>query len=191
MHVIQIINQTSDYWTLPRKTQFHHIIAQYVTKMVKFEQSRIIRANLYTLLGDPYSQEKFNICTDSDLMNCRLSDGQITTLRYISSLVNEDDTLDNNLQRLSKVSGIGPWTIKSIRLMLTDDNSIFLYEDYYIRCRLAELYGISKITIPHARTIGLCWGNYQSLLSKFLWRIKPGGILKIMLGETLCRDDFL
>lgn len=74
--------------------------------------------------------------------------------------------------------------------MLTNDN-IFLYEDSYIRGRLAELYNVDKLTQAQARDIGLAWGEYQSYLSKFLWRIKKSGIQKIKMQIPLLREDFL
>jgi 3-methyladenine DNA glycosylase/8-oxoguanine DNA glycosylase len=189
--MIQIIESTREYWTLPVKTQFHHIVSQYVTKMVRFSESRKIRKNLYLLLGDPYSQDIFNSSSSEDLIRCNLSNEQIITLRYISSIINEREDLEVNLQRLSLIKGVGPWTIKSIRLMMTNDNTIFLYEDSYIRDRLAELYNLDKLTQTQAKEIALKWENYQSCLSKFLWRIKKSGIQKIKAGIILTKGDFL
>lgn len=189
--MLQIIENTREYWQLPVKTQFHHIVSQYVTKMVKFSISQKIRRNLYLLLGDPYNQEVFNNSLDYNLRQCNLSNEQIITLRYISSIINENDNLEVNLQRLSLVQGVGSWTIKSIRLMMTNDNTIFLYEDSYIRDRLAELYNLNKLTQTQAKEIGTKWEIYQSYLSKFLWRIKKSGVQKIKLGILLTREDFL
>jgi 3-methyladenine DNA glycosylase/8-oxoguanine DNA glycosylase len=190
-YVINTMANTTEYWMLVKKTKFHHCIAQYVTKMVKFKQSQIIRRDLYGILGDPYSQDKFNTCSDAELIKCGLSEEQIATLRYISSLINESEDLETNLQRLSQVRGVGPWTLKSIRLMLSDDTHIFLYEDSYIRTRLAELYGVTSLSQSQAKNIALAWCEYQSYLSKFLWRIKKSGITKIKLQMPLLKEDFL
>lgn len=125
----------------------------------------------------------------------------INILRLISSLVNENDSLDENLDRLKQIKGVGPWTLKSIRLMLnTSDSissgdrrngSIFLYEDSWVRSRLKELYGLQSLSTSQAKKIGLEWANYQTCLSKFLWRIKPSGIQKIRSKLLLSRDDFV
>lgn len=194
-YVLSVINDTIEYWNLPVKSQFHHCIAQYVTKMVKFSQSQKIRRNLYVLLGDPYSQQVFNNSSNQELINCGLNEEQITTLKYISSIIDEQDTLDNNLERLSKVVGVGPWTINSIRLMMSNINNkeeqIFLYEDSYIRTRLSELYGMKTLTQSNAKKIGSAWNQYQTILSKFLWRVKKEGIQKLTMQIPLTRNDFL
>jgi 3-methyladenine DNA glycosylase/8-oxoguanine DNA glycosylase len=190
-YVVNVIVNTSQYWNLPAKTQFHHCIAQYVTKMVKFNVSQKIRRNLYLLLGDPYDKYKFDNSSNQDLINCGLNQEQITTLKYISSIIDEQDTLDNNLERLSKVVGFGHWTIKSIRLMMSTNEQIFLYEDSYIRTRLSELYGMKTLNQANAKKIGSAWNQYQSILSKFLWRIKKEGIQKLTMQISLTRDDFL
>ena len=193
-YVLSIMNITTEYWNLAAKTQFHHCIAQYVTKMVKFSQSQKIRKNLYLLLGDPYDKYKFDNSSNQELANCGLNEEQITTLKYISSIIDEQDTLDNNLERLSKVNGIGPWTIKSIRLLIIPVNGndqIFLYEDSYIRKRLSELYGMKTLTQANAKKIGSAWNQYQSMFSKFLWRIKKEGIQKLTMQMPLTQDDFL
>jgi 3-methyladenine DNA glycosylase/8-oxoguanine DNA glycosylase len=190
-NIIEVMVQTQNYWNIQGKTLFHHAIAQYVTQKQKFYVSRVIRAKLYDLLGDPYDQDTFNASSNEDLTKCELTSNQITTLRNVSSVINEEETLEVNLNRLMKVSGMGPWTIKSIRLMLTNDNSIFLYEDYYIRSRLGELYNIKLLSPLQAKDIGLKWGMYQSSLSKFLWRIKTSGIEKIKSQTPLVKEDFL
>lgn len=189
-YILSVIYNTVEYWKLPVKSQFHHCIAQYVTKMVKFTESQKIRRNLYLLLGDPYSQNVFNNCLDQDLSKCGLNFEQITTLRTISNIIKEEDTLDNNLSRLQLIKGVGVWTIKSIRLMFGNDN-IFLYEDSYIRNRLAELYNMKSLNQSEAKQIGLAWNQYQNILSKFLWRIKKEGIQKLTMQIPLTREDFL
>lgn len=190
----RVIESTRAWWELPRKTQFHHILSQYITKMVRFSVSRKIRSNLYALLGDPYSQSLFNAILRDNvqcLLSCGLNNEQIDTLRIISNLVDEKDCLDNNLERISGIVGVGAWTLKSIRLILDSDSDIFLYEDSYIRSRLAELYGVSSLTPTKAKQIGLEWTHRQTDLSKFLWRIKKSGTDKIRRNAELERDDFL
>lgn len=190
-NIIDVVNKTREYWMIKRKTQFHHIIAQYITKMIRFTESQKIRRNLYELLGDPYNKEIFDKCNDNELIKCGLSLQQIITLRNISNLINEKDTIDDNLQRIYKIKGVGTWTIKSIRLILTDDHDIFLHEDSYIRSRLAELYNLNSLTLTQAKDIGYSWHQYRSTISMFLWRIKKAGIEKIKSGEILLREDFL
>lgn len=75
-NIVKVIQNTSEYWNLPSKTQFHHAIAQYVTQMVRFNQSRQIRSKLYLLLGDPYSQMLFNSISNDKLFECGLSYNQ-------------------------------------------------------------------------------------------------------------------
>lgn len=190
-NLIDVMNNTWEYWYIQGKTLFHHAISQYVTQKVSFKISQRIRSKLYNLLGNPYNQDTFNSLSNTSLYRCGLCNEQIIGLRNISDIIKEEDSLDVNLLRLKGINGVGDWTIKSIRLMMTDDTSIFLYEDKYIRSRLAELYNRQSLTGNQAKNIGISWGQNQSNLSKFFWRIKTSGIEKIKNNIALTKEDFL
>jgi 3-methyladenine DNA glycosylase/8-oxoguanine DNA glycosylase len=95
----------------------------------------------------------------------------------------------------SKIKGIGPWTLKALKVIHEPDGDVFLVEDYYIRQRLSELKGLGKTcTASAAKKLAresTEWAGNLTMISNFLWRIKSSGIQKIIDCEPLDRDDFL
>ena len=199
LSLIDIINETQSFWdVLPPKPLFHAAISQFVTKRVRFSQSRLIRRKMYVLLGDPYDVNILrNNITDNDLKAIGLSSDQIVSIREIANL---PDPL--TLESLSTIRGVGPWVLKSTQLLTeTDQENIYLEEDFWIRSRLGECFNLNKVpTICQARKLllnnvdssGL--SSSGSKITRFLWRIKPSGTLKIAKyghNAKLNKDDFI
>ncbi len=215
--LLTVAEETRAWWQLPVKTTFHHVVSQVVTQMVAFSISRKIRASLYTLLGDPYDQSKFDACSDEELREqAGLQLKQIQLLRNVSDYLHRENgseaktnigalTVHGDHQHLvarnsprvvlglSALKGIGPWTVKSCLLMLRlDDDDLFLSEDAYIRARLSELLSCSRpLTRTKAAELAKQWSPRQSTVSRFLWRVKPGGVVKLKSNIPLTRQDFL
>ena len=195
--MLQTIKSTERWWSLEPKTLFHHAISQFVTQLVSFKRSQLIRKNLYLILGDPYDQNIFNRTPDSELIRIGITHNQIVTLRQVSVIINTTDTVSNNLERLRLIHGIGPWTIKSIILMLRAPGweKINLYEDAYIRNRLKELTRSSTMTQGDAKKlINIICENTEyhcGICSMFLWRITSNGINNLHAGNQLGESDFI
>lgn len=194
MNILGIILSNKNFWDLESKTLFHHAVSQYLTQLVSFNQSRVIRGKLYKMLGNPYSQDIFNNSPDKIFKDIGLNDNQIPKLRQISSMVINNDNDDNNLIRLSQLSGIGPWTIKSIKLMKRCQgwHNIILEEDSYIRNRIAELCNVKSITPGLTRQciINTFPAEYYGIVSLFFWRVTSVGISNMLKGNRLTKDDF-
>jgi 3-methyladenine DNA glycosylase/8-oxoguanine DNA glycosylase len=191
-----IIEETKEWWLLPSKTFFHHAIAQYITQMISFKQSRVIRRKLYEFLGDPYNKNLFDSIPYNKLLNIGINNDQIIKLREISHNIIETDSHQDNLLRLSYILGIGPWTIKSIQLMLRSEGyeSMILFEDAYIRNRLKELCEKDNITPSLANKLIQQLANNSKNVgaySLFLWRITPEGIQNLKLQKRLQETDFI
>jgi hypothetical protein len=78
--VLNIANETKEYWNLPVKPLFHAAISQFITKIIRFQESRKIRSNLYKLLGYPYNSNKFDLLLDSQLISIGVPENYIKYL---------------------------------------------------------------------------------------------------------------
>jgi 3-methyladenine DNA glycosylase/8-oxoguanine DNA glycosylase len=192
-----ILDKTKNFWSLSTKTFFHHAVSQYVTQKIRFEQSRRIRAKLYAVLGDPYDQNAFNKLSDIEYNNLGLNSEQIKTLRIISANINISDDNEHNLDRLQKITGIGPWTIKSIQLTcrMNGWEQLTLEEDSYIRKRLSEIYDLNSLTTVRAKKLIIVLSSTHQVttgeICLFMWRLKSSGIINLKQGHILTQTDFL
>jgi 3-methyladenine DNA glycosylase/8-oxoguanine DNA glycosylase len=191
-----VILSTEQFWILESKTLFHHIVSQYVTQLVSFKQSRIIRQNLYNILQNPYNQNIFNSLTDEELLSSGINSKQLDVLKHVSLIV-DNNNINGSLIKLRELKGIGDWTIKSTILMLkyTEWEQINLFEDAYIRNRIKELYNLKSITPSKAKELIISLSETNStsvgICSLFLWRINSSGIQHLKEKIPLIETDFI
>lgn len=186
----ELISPYESFFTLPPKTLFHNLISLIISQKIRFGQGRKIRQQLYSLLNtDEYTPNGLNSLSDDTLKSIGLSDDKINCIRAILGL--EDLTLD----RAAQIKGIGPWTIKALSILTNGSNDIFLSEDYWIRQRFSELIQSSKILTSRQLENYIAkfpnWVGQKTLISRFLWRIKPEGIMALLNSESLTREHFL
>jgi 3-methyladenine DNA glycosylase/8-oxoguanine DNA glycosylase len=184
------IKNTNKYWLLPQKSLFHNTISLLTSQKIKFSESRNIRKKLYELNQEQneYSIKIFENLTNKDFIKCGISNNIIEIIKNVIEL--EKNKL-LTIEKLENLKGIGPWTIKSLKIMNNFDNNIFLYEDYWIRQRLSELVKSNKIlTQSECKKIFINSTNCSEI-SMFLWRIKKSGTFQIINNLELTKDNFL
>lgn len=179
--LLELIIKTIEYWNLPSKTLFHHAISQFLTQKIRFETSRKIRKGLYEILGDPYDANKLEKITPVERNRLCLTEKQLLTMYEIKKACLDDDPIT----KLSGIPGIGSWTIDSIKLMMNLDPDISLLSDSWIRSRISEYTSTDPYIFMDQYK-----GN-RSIVSKFFWRIKPSGVIKLKRKVELIRDDFV
>lgn len=188
--ITEYMNKTNKYWMLKPKSLFHNTISLLTSQKIKFSESRAIRKKLYELNEnkDEYCPNIFSNLTSTNFKNCGLADNIIESMFKVIKLEKNNALTITNLE---EIKGIGPWTIKSLKIMNNLDDNIFLYEDYWIRQRVSELLKSEKI-LSQANCKKL-FSNSQHLsdISRFLWRINSNGTIKMLNGEELIKNDFI
>lgn len=184
------MNVTKEYWTLKPKTLFHNAISLLTSQKIKFSESRAIRKKLYELNEnrEEYCPKIFSNLKFDNFKNCGLEDNIINSMFEVIGLEKSNNLTIENLQ---KIKGVGPWTIKSLKIMNDLDDNVFLFEDYWIRQRLTEIAKSYKIlTQSECKKYVI---NYKNLsdVSRFLWRINKSGTRKILNNQELCKEDFV
>ena len=206
LYLNDILNYTKQYWDIHSQyTLFHHLISLIISQKIRFETGRKIRQNLYRYLnlefGSSITAPQIRQLTDLDFQRICISNDKVRIIRTIltqipdfewnKTITKGFDTIteiDATFNSLQKISGIGPWTISSLKIMLYSSiySNILLTSDKWIAARISELRPELKNVVNQS--------NYAvnlSEVSKFLWRIKPDGIRKFNAGIMLGREDFL
>lgn len=187
--LLNISKETELYWRQPERSLIHNAISCVISMRIPFKKSREIRQKIYTSIGKEgkveITRDNFKF-KDKTLLSYGLSNEQI---RIIREILNNDI---KTIKDLTKIKGIGIWTVKAIKILMNVDPDISLEQDYYIRNNLTLLYGYKKVmTETEARKILQTWRGNRTQISYMLWRLKPEGIMKIFEEQKLDKYDFI
>jgi 3-methyladenine DNA glycosylase/8-oxoguanine DNA glycosylase len=195
--LLKLSGETKQWWLQPTRSLLHNAISCVISMRIKFEKSREIRQKIYNSIGKEgkveITKENFKF-KNQTLCEYGLSTEQIRIIREILTFDNKKSENKEQLtiKDLTKIKGIGVWTIKAVKILMNEDLDVSLEQDYYIRKMLSELYGYKKvITETEARKILQTWNGNRSQISYFLWRLKFESIEKILENVKLERHDFL
>ena|SRR3989338_4927616 len=184
------MDATTDFWSIPTKSLFHNLISLLVSQRIRFAKSREIRKQLYGLNDNfsEYDSSKLSMVSRDQYRDLGLTDNLISAIFEVISLEQANNL---NLNTISDLKQVGPWTVKALRILNYNSDDDFLFEDYWIRQRVSELFGF-KTVITSAVCADLVnhWKN-KSNMSRFFWRIKDTGISKIKSDRLLDRNDFV
>jgi len=185
----KIIKETKSLWELPKKSLFHHTIGLIIGQKIKMDLAREIRKNLYIFVNkDEYHHDDLIKITDHEWHKICMNDLQkINIIKRILKLGNKMQLTD-----LTKVAGIGDWTIKSLKVLCDQDDDIFLGEDYWIRSKLKILFDLPKVpTISEANKLSGKFIGKKSTITKFLWRLTNQGAIALKNNQVLKEEHFL
>jgi 3-methyladenine DNA glycosylase/8-oxoguanine DNA glycosylase len=78
---------------------------------------------------------------------------------------------DDLVARLTKIHGIGPWTVHMLLIFTLGRPDVFPIGDFAIRKAICQLYRAGEPIAPSEMlTIAEKWSPYRSLASWYLWR---------------------
>lgn len=188
-HVINEMKKTRKFWTMPKKNKLHWIVSLIISQGIPFEQGRIIRIKLYEKLNKyDLDYDTLIKMTDDDWNEIMTNKFKIKCIKNVLKLGK-----DPSIEELEQINGIGPWTIKAIKLQCYNFDDIFLEEDYWIRKKLKEIYDLNSVPdVKGACKISQRWNeNMRSDISRFLWRLKTEGSITLRNGDNLDKIHFL
>lgn len=185
-HLHETIIKTKTYWTTPKKSLFHNTISLITSQQISFQKGREIRQKIYAKINSfEITHENLKKLSRDDFMNYGIDEKRVNTITELLKIKNL------TIEKISKLKGIGSWTIKSLKI-LNDEPNILLSEDYWIRKQMSKLINLPKVaTIKEIENQTKNYEHDKSELTKFLWRIKDTGIDKIKENKELLREDFL
>jgi 3-methyladenine DNA glycosylase/8-oxoguanine DNA glycosylase len=188
-----LLKSTEKYVKLKKYSMFHQTISLIISQKISFKKSRSIRSKIFEKI---YPDNEFTIenikLIKGEIANFGIEKTQLDTINNILEIYKPDINDTKWIEDIKNIKGIGIWTIKCLKIMFDVDNDIFLSEDYWIRSRLSELYNVDYIfSIKECNEISKQWIGNRTIVSKFLWRIKPEGIIALKNKYTLTQEHFL
>lgn len=130
---IGILNETKNFYKLKHYGIFHQTISLIISQKISFSSSRKIRQKMFELI---FPEKEFTVKNISNITKDTLISFGIDENKYetILNILKLDNSNENQwITKISKIKGIGSWTIKCLKIMFNIDNDLFLYEDLWIR----------------------------------------------------------
>lgn len=95
-------------------------------------------------------------------------------ITYLSSLPNEEI-----IKELKTIRGIGAWTAKMYMIFCLDRLDVLPFEDGAFVSAFEKFYQIYDSTRDkrYIRQYCSCWGNYSSIVARYLYLALDGGLL--------------
>jgi DNA-3-methyladenine glycosylase II len=116
-----------------------------------------------TLRGAGLSRQKIAAVKD---LAARTIDGTVPNLKEIRRMSEEEI-----LERLTRVHGIGEWSVQMFLMSQLGRPDILPVQDYGIRKGFQNVYGLDDVPKPKAvLEHGERWRPYRSIASWYLWR---------------------
>lgn len=166
-----------------RKNPYVALLGAILGQKIAFTEARKLRSHLYATYGTDFTHADFLRQPEKwTLLKSQLPADKAAIIEnlhrylekqpvdYLSVLV-EPVLVKRNIQALTSVYGIGPWTINNCLLVSGLDMDIFLPEDYFLRKRIQRMYALSKMPTP-----GECsryaerWRPLRGYAAWILWR---------------------
>lgn len=114
---------------------------------------------------------------------------RIQLLREMA-VINYSRTNNEILEDYQKLKGFGKWTTGAVSILLDLDDSVNLSSDAYIR-KIISLYAGIKMNEKQCYQYINKFGNQQTKICYFLWRIRVQSINKVKLNLELTKEDFI
>lgn len=193
------VEVTRKWWQQPQYSLFHHVVSLITSQQIKFAQGRKIRLALYELCRQYLRRQGHSIdakalveltpafiqsLSDTELRGTGLTFERCRTIQALANVK------EHTLTEYAKVSGVGAWTLKGTMILCNLDPHVILHEDSWIRDRLGEMVD-HPVDEDEVKDIFKLWKGHETLMSYFLWRIKPSGIRRLLARQPLERTDFV
>src|SRR5205814_10467295 len=97
-------------------------------------------------------------------------DGTVPTRRELARMTDEEI-----VERLTKVRGIGRWTVEMLLLFELGRLDVWPVADYGVQKGFAKTFGRKKLPTPKQfQKIGERWRPYRSVAAWYFWRALDG-----------------
>ena len=173
---------------LPKPVSLYKsLISLIISQQISFKASRKLRGNLYQYLGsNEFTPENILKITSVQWEGWGLNPHRRELIHRVTDMALKSEL---RVADLSKIEGIGPWTLKGLQIMTYIEPDVFLYEDAFIRKHIRKLFG--NLTLRQIQKLSQTpvWAGQRSLVSRFLWRLRDSGALKLIQGENITPED--
>ncbi len=181
-----ILEKTSNGITLPElvKTEdiYLDLLEIIISQQLSGKVAKVIFNRFLELFDSNYPKPEILVYTKDDtLKNAGLSNSKANYVKNLAAFalnndlsINHIDTLSDNdiLELLTKVKGIGKWSVEMLLIFSLERPDVFPFDDLVIKKSMIEIYVINKEgkeLIKRMNSIANKWKPNRTLASRYLW----------------------
>ncbi len=166
---------------LPPMNAFGALIFQVIGQQLSVRATRRILERLVELFGDALpTPDGFLAMAPEDLVEVGLSRRKVATLREAARRFADGQWREDELRRLSDreiedrlttVSGIGPWTVHGLLIIAFDRQDVMLPGDLALRKAIQRVYAMDHLP-AEKEVVALAerWRPWRSLAAAYLFQ---------------------
>lgn len=166
---------------LPPMNAFGALIFQVIGQQLSVRATRRILERLVELFGDALpTPDGFLAMAPEDLVEVGLSRRKVATLREAARRFADGQWREDELRRLSDreiedrlttVSGIGPWTVRGLLIIAFDRQDVMLPGDLALRKAIQRVYAMDHLP-AEKEVVALAerWRPWRSLAAAYLFQ---------------------
>ena len=164
---------------------YRALLNSIVSQQLSVKVVEIIWKRFIDLFVDRYPKaEDLLIIEDTVLRNVGLSRAKIQYLKNVAEFALNNamsfDYLNEKTDKeiidyLTKIKGVGKWTVQMILMFPMDRLNVFPVDDLGIQQRMCFLYDVAvekKLLKSTLTNIAENWQPYRSLACKYIWKVK-------------------
>jgi DNA-3-methyladenine glycosylase II len=184
----QVIDAHADFeprsWLreLPAMDSFGALIFMVTGQQLSVRSAGRILARIQDLFGGRLPSPAALLATDpGELMKTGLSRRKVATLRSVAEKFDDGSLSDDGLRRLSDeeilerltaISGIGPWTVHGMLIIALDRADVVLPGDLALRKAVQRSYQLDHLpSQQEVLSIAEPWRPYRSLATAYLFQV--------------------
>ncbi len=171
---------------LPQMDLYGALLFQVVGQQLSLESTRAILRRIQALFDDRFPSPEEMLRLDPEALRATgLSRRKVATLRDLAERMSDGrldiEALskapdDEVLAELTKVPGIGPWTVQGALIIALQREDIVMPGDLALRKAVQKVYGLDHIPLPQeVLTIAEKWRPYRSLATSYLFAAAYSG----------------
>jgi DNA-3-methyladenine glycosylase II len=160
---------------------FASLAASVVGQQLSIRAADTIWGRVKTELGGRVTATTIDEATETGLRAAGLSFSKIKTLKSLAHAVLYEKlnllalracSYDEALARLTRIWGIGPWTVEMFLIFAQGARDVFSPGDLGLARAIESLYGLPKNT-PRAELLQIAskWSPHRSFACLILWRL--------------------
>lgn len=168
-----VINSTNDV--------FHDLMSCVIEQQIHYRSTKRIFAKALERAGiEHLTVENFHLLERHSLSQMKLAMGKYETIMAFIEYW-KNNTLDFNIltdkqiiEELSKIKGIGKWTIDMILLFTLQRPDVFPCDDFHLRQIMVSLYNLNPTVKLKAQMLEIAesWESQKSLAVLYLFETK-------------------
>lgn len=139
-----------------------------------------IAARFNDLVGEPFTPRRILRLSEEQLRGAGLSRAKAATIRELATFWQRERLSHERLEQmpdteildsLTRVKGIGPWTVKMILIFCLRRADVLPHEDLGLRAGIRKIDGLDDIpTHKEAIARAAAWTPWSSIATWYCWR---------------------